>query len=162
MSGCKKTCASEELDCYILDNNGFIIISEKHEHTGKFFGEIDGTIMDSLVQDKIFRYKIFSAIKKMHNSSQNRQFNSKCAIIQVKIYNSIQLSLKVIIIFEFQEINDSGLPRSLFTANISGICSAQRNFPIHFQNASFLGQCTLDSDLEPKSTGPMATSFGIR
>lgn len=55
MSGCKKTCASEELDCYILDNNGFIIISEKHEHTGKFFGEIDGTIMDSLVQDKIFR-----------------------------------------------------------------------------------------------------------
>lgn len=57
MSGCKKTCASEELDCYILDNNGFIIISEKHEHTGKFFGEIDGTIMDSLVQDKIFRYE---------------------------------------------------------------------------------------------------------
>ncbi|KAL7299673.1 hypothetical protein TKK_0007430 [Trichogramma kaykai] len=54
-SGCKKNCASDELDCYILDNNGFIIISEKHEHTGKFFGEIDGTIMDSLVQDKIFR-----------------------------------------------------------------------------------------------------------
>nr|XP_031849146.1 voltage-dependent calcium channel subunit alpha-2/delta-3 isoform X2 [Nomia melanderi] len=52
---CKKTCASEELDCYILDNNGFIIISERHDHTGKFFGEIDGTIMDSLVQDKIFR-----------------------------------------------------------------------------------------------------------
>ncbi|XP_014216033.1 voltage-dependent calcium channel subunit alpha-2/delta-3 isoform X2 [Copidosoma floridanum] len=52
---CKKTCASDDLDCYILDNNGFIIISEKHEHTGKFFGDIDGTIMDSLVQDKIFR-----------------------------------------------------------------------------------------------------------
>lgn len=52
---CKKSCASDELDCYILDNNGFIIISERHEHTGKFFGEIDGTIMDSLVQDKIFK-----------------------------------------------------------------------------------------------------------
>ncbi|XP_015113118.1 voltage-dependent calcium channel subunit alpha-2/delta-3 isoform X1 [Diachasma alloeum] len=54
-SNCKKNCASEELDCYILDNSGFIIISERHEHTGKFFGEIDGTIMDSLVQDKIYR-----------------------------------------------------------------------------------------------------------
>ncbi|XP_035730940.1 voltage-dependent calcium channel subunit alpha-2/delta-3-like isoform X1 [Vespa mandarinia] len=55
MSGCKKNCASEELDCYILDNSGFIVISERHEHTGKFFGEIDGTIMDSLVQDRIYR-----------------------------------------------------------------------------------------------------------
>ncbi|KAK0164848.1 hypothetical protein PV328_003419 [Microctonus aethiopoides] len=54
-TSCKKNCASEELDCYILDNSGFIIISERHEHTGKFFGEIDGTIMDSLVQDRIYR-----------------------------------------------------------------------------------------------------------
>ncbi|XP_034941199.1 voltage-dependent calcium channel subunit alpha-2/delta-4 isoform X2 [Chelonus insularis] len=54
-ASCKKNCASEELDCYILDNSGFIIISERHEHTGKFFGEIDGTIMDSLVQDRIYR-----------------------------------------------------------------------------------------------------------
>lgn len=55
-TSCKKNCASEALDCYILDNNGFIVISERHEHTGKFFGEIDGTIMDSLVQDRIYRY----------------------------------------------------------------------------------------------------------
>nr|XP_022915064.1 voltage-dependent calcium channel subunit alpha-2/delta-3 isoform X1 [Onthophagus taurus] len=53
-SACRKTCASTELDCYILDNNGFIIISENSEHTGVFFGHIDGTIMDSLVQDRIY------------------------------------------------------------------------------------------------------------
>ncbi|XP_023705860.1 voltage-dependent calcium channel subunit alpha-2/delta-3 isoform X6 [Cryptotermes secundus] len=53
--GCKKTCASEELDCYVLDNNGFIILSESADHTGKFFGQIDGTIMDSLVQDRIYK-----------------------------------------------------------------------------------------------------------
>lgn len=52
---CRKTCASDELDCYLLDNNGFIILSESTEHTGKFFGHIDGTIMDSLVQDRIYR-----------------------------------------------------------------------------------------------------------
>ncbi|XP_063702857.1 voltage-dependent calcium channel subunit alpha-2/delta-3 [Culicoides brevitarsis] len=52
---CKKTCASDDLDCYLLDNNGFVLLSEKTEHTGKFFGQIDGTIMDSLVQDRIYR-----------------------------------------------------------------------------------------------------------
>lgn len=52
---CRKTCASDELDCYLLDNNGFVIISESTEQTGKFFGQIDGTIMDSLVQDRIYR-----------------------------------------------------------------------------------------------------------
>lgn len=56
--GCKKTCSSDDLDCYVLDDNGFIIISEKSEHAGQFFGEIDGTIMDSLVQDGIYK-KVF-------------------------------------------------------------------------------------------------------
>ncbi|BFF94220.1 voltage-dependent calcium channel subunit alpha-2/delta-4 [Drosophila madeirensis] len=54
-SGCKRTCASDNLDCYVLDNSGFVIISEEMEHTGKFFGQIDGTIMDSLVQDRIYK-----------------------------------------------------------------------------------------------------------
>lgn len=53
--GCKKTCAAEDLDCYVLDNNGFIILSEKYEQTGLFFGQADGTIMDSLVQDGIYK-----------------------------------------------------------------------------------------------------------
>ena len=45
-----KTCASEDLECYVVDNNGFVIISENRADTGKFFGEIDGTILESLVQ----------------------------------------------------------------------------------------------------------------
>jgi hypothetical protein len=39
----------------VLDNNGFIILSEKYEQTGLFFGQADGTIMDSLVQDGIYK-----------------------------------------------------------------------------------------------------------
>ncbi|XP_004930281.2 voltage-dependent calcium channel subunit alpha-2/delta-3 isoform X2 [Bombyx mori] len=52
---CKKTCAGDELDCYILDDNGFIILSEDVSQTGLFFGQVDGTIMDSLVQDRIYK-----------------------------------------------------------------------------------------------------------
>ncbi|XP_045445989.1 voltage-dependent calcium channel subunit alpha-2/delta-3 [Melitaea cinxia] len=54
-SVCKKTCAGDELDCYILDDNGFIILSEDLSQTGRFFGQVDGTIMDSLVQDRIYK-----------------------------------------------------------------------------------------------------------
>lgn len=39
----------------MLDNNGFVILSENPEQSGKFFGQLDGTIMDSLVQDRIFK-----------------------------------------------------------------------------------------------------------
>ncbi|XP_047984485.1 voltage-dependent calcium channel subunit alpha-2/delta-3 isoform X3 [Leguminivora glycinivorella] len=52
---CKKTCAGDALDCYILDDNGFIILSEDAAQTGLFFGQVDGTIMDSLVQDRIYK-----------------------------------------------------------------------------------------------------------
>ncbi|KAI8438731.1 hypothetical protein MSG28_011143 [Choristoneura fumiferana] len=52
---CKKTCAGDALDCYILDDNGFIILSEDASQTGLFFGQVDGTIMDSLVQDRIYK-----------------------------------------------------------------------------------------------------------
>ncbi|GIX90957.1 hypothetical protein CEXT_810561 [Caerostris extrusa] len=39
MDKCRYKCKDEELDCFLLDNNGFIIVSEKHEHTGKFLGK---------------------------------------------------------------------------------------------------------------------------
>ncbi len=51
---CDRTCASDDLECYVIDNNGFVIISEDPVHTGKFFGEVDGTVLESLVQHNIF------------------------------------------------------------------------------------------------------------
>ena len=39
----------------MVDNNGFVVISEDPVHTGKFFGEVDGTILESLVKNDIFR-----------------------------------------------------------------------------------------------------------
>ena len=39
----------------VVDNNGFVIVSDKETQTGKFFGEVDGTILDSLIQHQIYR-----------------------------------------------------------------------------------------------------------
>ncbi|KAB7498221.1 Voltage-dependent calcium channel subunit alpha-2/delta-3 [Armadillidium nasatum] len=61
-SVCQKemTCKSEFLDCYLLDDSGFVVASEKMHEIGKFFGEIEGTIMESLVQSDVYnRIKIY-------------------------------------------------------------------------------------------------------
>ena len=50
-----RTCDTEGMECYVLDSNAYIIISEKKEDTGKFFGEIRGNIMESLVAETIYR-----------------------------------------------------------------------------------------------------------
>ncbi|GFY46451.1 hypothetical protein TNIN_133223 [Trichonephila inaurata madagascariensis] len=55
MSKCKYKCTDKQMDCFLIDNNGFVVVSEVHEHTGKFFGEIDNVLFDSLVQGNIFR-----------------------------------------------------------------------------------------------------------
>lgn len=39
----------------MIDNNGYILISEANMNdTGKFFGEVEGTIMEIMVQEHIF------------------------------------------------------------------------------------------------------------
>ncbi|XP_054706836.1 voltage-dependent calcium channel subunit alpha-2/delta-3-like [Uloborus diversus] len=55
LKNCKHKCRDEELDCFLLDNNGFIIVSEKHDQTGKFFGEIDYTLFDSMIEIGIYK-----------------------------------------------------------------------------------------------------------
>jgi hypothetical protein len=51
---CPLTCAKETLDCYLLDENAWVVESERPGDVGRFFGVIDPRIMDSLVQDDIY------------------------------------------------------------------------------------------------------------
>lgn len=39
----------------MIDNNGYIVLSENYNDTGKFFGEVEGAVMTSLVKNKIFK-----------------------------------------------------------------------------------------------------------
>lgn len=45
----------DDKDCYVLDNNGFIIISPSRHETGRFFGEINGAIMHRLVEENVYK-----------------------------------------------------------------------------------------------------------
>ncbi|KDR23040.1 Voltage-dependent calcium channel subunit alpha-2/delta-3 [Zootermopsis nevadensis] len=43
-----RDCASEELDCFVIDDSGYVVLAEDKNLTGRFFGEVEGAIMDSL------------------------------------------------------------------------------------------------------------------
>ncbi|XP_015836573.2 voltage-dependent calcium channel subunit alpha-2/delta-3 [Tribolium castaneum] len=53
---CNKDCGKcgVDLKCYLIDNDGYIIVSENVQDTGKFFGEIEGDIMGSMLEKKFF------------------------------------------------------------------------------------------------------------
>jgi hypothetical protein len=51
---CHDLCQSEKIDCYLLDYNGFVVLSENPEELGKFFGELNGAssvLIKELVAD---------------------------------------------------------------------------------------------------------------
>ncbi|KAJ4441057.1 hypothetical protein ANN_10907 [Periplaneta americana] len=73
-SGCI-SCSSDEIECYILDNNGYIVASETSSDTGKFFGEVEGSVMNLLIKEKVFK-KIsiidYQAICLREDEAENR------------------------------------------------------------------------------------------
>ncbi|XP_074600888.1 voltage-dependent calcium channel subunit alpha-2/delta-3-like isoform X2 [Brevipalpus obovatus] len=58
---CKVNCRSENIDCYLLDNSGFVIASEAEvyaddlSNVGRFFGEIDDKLFREFVDKGIYR-----------------------------------------------------------------------------------------------------------
>ncbi|XP_034938362.1 voltage-dependent calcium channel subunit alpha-2/delta-3 isoform X2 [Chelonus insularis] len=57
---CSRDCSDESLACYLIDNNGYIIAAESEMDAGRFFGEVRGPVMSSLVEDGIYdKIRIF-------------------------------------------------------------------------------------------------------
>lgn len=49
------SCASDDLECFIIDDNGYVIVSANYADIGKFFGEIRGFLMAHLINENVFR-----------------------------------------------------------------------------------------------------------
>ncbi|XP_057672266.1 voltage-dependent calcium channel subunit alpha-2/delta-3-like [Diorhabda carinulata] len=55
-----RTCKQEDLNCYILDNNAYVVLSDEREHIGRYIGDIRPDILSYLIDDKIFTpYKMY-------------------------------------------------------------------------------------------------------
>ncbi|XP_036920679.1 voltage-dependent calcium channel subunit alpha-2/delta-4 isoform X3 [Sturnira hondurensis] len=51
---CPQSCQDSDLDCFVIDDNGFILISGKPQETGRFLGEVDGALMTQLLSTGVF------------------------------------------------------------------------------------------------------------
>ncbi|KAB0348675.1 hypothetical protein FD754_013532 [Muntiacus muntjak] len=51
---CPESCQDSDLDCFIVDNNGFILISERPQEVGRFLGEVDGALVTQLLSMGVF------------------------------------------------------------------------------------------------------------
>ncbi|KAK9874141.1 hypothetical protein WA026_002496 [Henosepilachna vigintioctopunctata] len=52
---CTRTCDSKELHCLMLDDNGYVIVSNNVQETGSFFGKIRRDIMKDLLKENIYK-----------------------------------------------------------------------------------------------------------
>ncbi|KAG8438810.1 hypothetical protein GDO86_005123 [Hymenochirus boettgeri] len=52
---CPLSCEDERTQCYIIDNNGFIVIAKDEDKTGLFLGEIEGALISQLLNMGVFR-----------------------------------------------------------------------------------------------------------
>ena len=49
-------CTHIDVDCYLVDNNGFVVLSNHRvADVGRFFGLVDGDILNELVATGVFR-----------------------------------------------------------------------------------------------------------
>ncbi|XP_043273929.1 voltage-dependent calcium channel subunit alpha-2/delta-3 isoform X2 [Venturia canescens] len=48
-------CVHKWIDCYLIDQNGYVVISEAHNDTGRFLGVVEGAVMKSMVVQGFFK-----------------------------------------------------------------------------------------------------------
>ncbi|XP_076133228.1 voltage-dependent calcium channel subunit alpha-2/delta-3 [Alosa pseudoharengus] len=52
---CSISCDNDDINCYLIDNNGFILVAEDGSLTGMFFGEAEGAVMSRLLAMDSFK-----------------------------------------------------------------------------------------------------------
>ncbi|KAM9529341.1 voltage-dependent calcium channel subunit alpha-2/delta-4-like isoform 3-T3 [Salvelinus alpinus] len=52
---CPLSCQSTDVNCFLVDSNGFIIVSKERSEVGRFFGEVDGSVMAALIKSGMYK-----------------------------------------------------------------------------------------------------------
>ncbi|XP_019895845.1 voltage-dependent calcium channel subunit alpha-2/delta-4 isoform X2 [Esox lucius] len=52
---CPLSCQSSDVNCFLVDSNGFIVVSKEKSEVGRFFGAVDGSVMASLIKSGMFK-----------------------------------------------------------------------------------------------------------
>ncbi|KAM4819811.1 voltage-dependent calcium channel subunit alpha-2/delta-4 [Thomomys bottae] len=98
---CPWSCEDGGLDCFILDHNGFILVSGRPGQTGRFLGEVDGALMSQLLglgvfsQVTMFDYQAMCKPPGHHHSAARPLVSTLSAILTAArwLIHEILLSL---------------------------------------------------------------------
>ncbi|XP_061631015.1 voltage-dependent calcium channel subunit alpha-2/delta-4-like isoform X7 [Phyllopteryx taeniolatus] len=52
---CPLSCESDDLRCLLVDNHGFILLSKERKEVGRFLGELDGSVMSTLIKMGMYK-----------------------------------------------------------------------------------------------------------
>ncbi|KAG9339105.1 hypothetical protein JZ751_024136 [Albula glossodonta] len=52
---CPLDCESLAINCYLIDSNGFILVTRDKKEVGKFLGELEGAVMTQLLRMGMFK-----------------------------------------------------------------------------------------------------------
>jgi hypothetical protein len=95
------SCLQDNFECFILDDNGFVIVSShleyKLEDTGRFFGEVRGLAMRRMIDEGIYQavtvydYQAICFINKDSASLASRLITVSCCVANGGCSNSITL-----------------------------------------------------------------------
>ncbi|XP_069758393.1 voltage-dependent calcium channel subunit alpha-2/delta-4-like [Narcine bancroftii] len=83
---CPISCEDDALNCFLVDNNGFILISKKQEDTGRFLGEVDGSVMMQLVNMGMFNEVKLYDYQAMCKGYTNHHSGSEPMLIPLNIF----------------------------------------------------------------------------
>ncbi|XP_021369927.1 voltage-dependent calcium channel subunit alpha-2/delta-3-like [Mizuhopecten yessoensis] len=76
-TNCELTCRDNRVNCYLLDNNGYVMMSKDPNEIGGFFGDADGgTMMREMINRHLFEEINFKDYQGMCESSDSGEDES--------------------------------------------------------------------------------------
>ncbi|XP_069101555.1 uncharacterized protein [Argopecten irradians] len=100
ISDCDVTCGSHRVNCYLLDNNGYVMLSKDPVENGAFFGEANGgAMMREMLDRRLFQEINFLDYQGMCESDDSEDNDSSAP----RLLNPFKTLLSVIV-WTFGEI----------------------------------------------------------
>ncbi|XP_058500966.1 voltage-dependent calcium channel subunit alpha-2/delta-4-like isoform X1 [Solea solea] len=88
---CPLSCESTDLNCFLVDNNGFVLLSKERNEVGRFFGEVDGSVMASLIKMGMYKKVSLFDYQAMCKNSHHHHHSSSARPLLSPFYGMVAL-----------------------------------------------------------------------